>query len=153
MTSGDISSAEIYLKYRDGLTRFATVMVGPNDANDVISTVVTRVLASGKQLDDLNNPQAYLMQAVVNESRTVLRRGSRTAALVDSAVVDAAPQPEVLEAVMRLPHRQRAATYLVFWVGMSSREAGTLLGCRPATVRRYLLLAKRKLRGVLHDED
>jgi RNA polymerase sigma-70 factor (ECF subfamily) len=93
------------------------------------------------------------MQAVVNESRTVLRRGSRTTTLVDRAVVDAAPQSEVLEAVMQLPHRQRAATYLVFWVGMNSREAGVLLGCRAATVRRYLLLAKRRLKGVLSDDD
>lgn len=150
----ETSSSEVYLKYRDALTRFATVLVGPADANDVISTVVTRVIASGRSLGDLDNPQAYLMRAVANESKTLLRTRGRTTELVDAIVADApTPQPEVLKAVMALPAQQRAATYLIYWVGMNSREAAAVLRCRPATARRYLLLAKRKLRGVLHDTN
>ncbi len=147
-------SSVVYLKYRDALTRFATVLVGPADANDVISTVVTRVIASGRSLGDLDNPQAYLTRAVANESKTLLRTRARTTELIDAAVADApTPQPEVLRAVMALPPQQRAATYLVYWVGMNSREAAVVLRCRPATVRRYLLLAKRRLRGVLDDTN
>ena len=44
---------EIYLKHRDGLMRYATALVGPDGAPDVVSTVVTKLLGSGKTLMDL----------------------------------------------------------------------------------------------------
>ena len=150
MTVEDTSSSEIYVKYRDALTRLAMVLVGPSDANDVISTVITRTIASGRSLGDLDNPRAYLMRAVANESKTLLRSRGRTTELVETIANNVAvPRPEVLRAVMALPPQQRAATYLVYWVGMNSREAAAVLRCRPATTRRYLLLARRRLRGVL----
>ncbi len=154
MTADTTLSSEVYMKHREALTRFATVLVGPSDANDIISTVVTRLLASGRSLGDLDNAQAYLMRAVANESKTLLRRRGRNTELVEAVAIEASvPRPDVLEAVLALPPQQRAATYLVFWAQMTSRETAGVLGCRPATVRRYLSLAKHRLEGVLDDSD
>lgn len=54
--------------------------------------------------------------------------------------------PDVTQQVMELPDRQRAAVFLVYWMGLSTSEAAAVLGCRPSTARRYLSVAKGKLR-------
>jgi RNA polymerase sigma factor (sigma-70 family) len=148
----DGSDADIYRKHREDLVRYATSLVGPDDAADVVSTVVTKVLARGG-LKELVEPKQYLMKAVLNESRSVHRARSRR--LIDDDalgfVEDPVPDDVVFSAVMSLPVRQRAATYLVYWGGYSPSEAADLMGCRAGTVRRYLHLARRKLKGVISD--
>jgi RNA polymerase sigma factor (sigma-70 family) len=143
--SGD---AEVYQKHRDELTRFARVLVGRDDAPDVVSSVVTRVLASGRSLTELREPRSYLMRAVLNESRSLMRK-RRDAAVRVEAHYDCVADHRIGEAVSGLPPRQRAVTFLAYWEDMTSSQIAELLGMRPATVRRYLHLAREKLRGVL----
>ena len=57
----------------------------------------------------------------------------------------------MLDAVAALPPKQRAATYLVYWMGCTSAQAADLMHSRPATVRRYLHLARGHLREVLDE--
>jgi RNA polymerase sigma-70 factor (ECF subfamily) len=147
-----MTDEEIYVKYRDELVRYAAVLVGPSDAEDVLSSVLTRLYKSRRSLTGIESVRPYLMKSVFNESMN-RKKAARGWPLREVAVTPAVSQPEVLEAVAALPMRQRAATYLTFWCGFSSNEAGELMGCRPATVRRYVHLAKRKLAEVLdHDE-
>lgn len=144
------SDEEIYLKYRDELMRYATALVGPDGAPDVVSSVVTKVLRARKSLTGLREPRPYLMRAVLNESLRYREQNWREPpSLFGVDVVES--RPEVLEAVVTLPPRQRAAVYLAYWADLPSHEAAQLMGCRPATMRRYLHLAKRKLREVLDD--
>jgi RNA polymerase sigma-70 factor (ECF subfamily) len=144
-----VDDEAFFRKNRDDLVRYATVLVGPSNAEDVVSTVVLRVLAR-RRLMDLNDARAYLFRGVLNESRTWLtrRRSSPTVDdVADTPMAD--PQPEVLAAVLALPAQQRAATYLVYWEGQSIAEASALMGIRPGTAKRYLHLARRTLKGVL----
>ena len=60
------------------------------------------------------------------------------------------PQPEVLAAVLALPIQQRAATYLVYWVGHTMAETAELMGLGEGTVKRYVSLARTSLREALH---
>lgn len=147
--------AEIYERYRTDLHRFATALVGPSDAPDVVSSVIVKTL-SNHRLSDLRRPRSYLFQGVANESRSLFRGKARhrEVCLVDSDSIDptSEPAPEVLEAVAALPVQQRAATYLVYWLGCSTAEAAELMGVRPGTIGRYLYLARRHLRRIL-DED
>lgn len=147
-----MTDEEIYLKYRDELVRYAAVLVGPSDAEDVLSSVVTRLYRSKRSLTGIESPRPYLMRAVLNESlNRKMQRTSRP--LVEVPVEPVRSDPGVLAAVFTLPVRQRAATYLTFWCGMNSSEVGELMGCQPATVRRYVYLAKRRLAEVLDDEE
>ena len=57
--------AEVYIKYRDDLLRYATSLVGPDQAEDVVSTVVLRTMR-GRGLAELDRPHAYLMKSVLN---------------------------------------------------------------------------------------
>lgn len=141
----------IFRKNQDDLIRYATVLVGPTRAEDVVSTVVLRILAR-KRLQDLDDPRAYLFRAVLNESKTRLRRRRTHLSLSDVGMVPADdPEPEILRAVLVLPAQQRAATYLVYWAGMTVVETADLMGIRPGTVKRYLYLARSTLKGALDE--
>jgi RNA polymerase sigma-70 factor (ECF subfamily) len=109
--------------------------------------VVLRVL-SGGGLTRLADPRPYLFKAVLNEARSVLRART-TDPLPDVAVEMGFGDFEVLEAVMGLPARQRAAVFLVFWGGETIEDTARLMGARAGTVRRYLHLAKRRLKECL----
>lgn len=141
----------IFRKNQDDLIRYATVLVGPTSAEDVVSTVVLRILAR-KQLQDLDEPRAYLFRAVLNECKTRRSRRRTHLSISDMGIVPADdPEPDVLQAVLELPAQQRAATYLVYWAGMTVVETADLMGIRPGTVKRYLYLARRKLKGVFDE--
>ena len=142
---------EIYLKHRDGLMRYATALVGPDGAPDVVSTVVTKLLGSGRTLMDLKEPRVYLMRAVLNESLRYRDKHWRHPLAAGFDIQPVESRPEVMEAVVALPPKQRAAVYLVYWADLPSHEAAALMGCRPATVRRYLHLARRALKEALDD--
>ena len=146
-----MDEAEIWLACKDDLVRYAAVLVGPRDAEDVVSTVVVRVLNSRK-LAALDDARPYLFKSVLNECRTRAVRRREAFGFVDLPEPPPAdPQPEVLEAVMSLPVAQRAATFLVYWADLSIGEAARLMGTRPGTVKRYLHLARTKLKGVLDE--
>ena len=146
-----LSDAAIYRRHRDDLVRFATALVGRDEAPDVLSTVVVRIL-SRRNLTDLADPKTYLFRGVLNESRSRHRRRPNLPLTVD--VPDrgnGAPHPEVIAAVRRLPPRQRAVTFLVYWMGCSIAETAELVGARPGTVSRYLHLARNRLRSCLDE--
>ncbi len=145
------ADADIYGKHRDDLIRYATTLVGPDDAPDVLSTVVLRVLSKGS-LSDLSEPRPYLFRAVLNEARSTLRRRRpQWTSSEEDSVSESRPDPEVLQAVLDLPARQRAATYLVYWEGFTMEETAHLMGTRSGTVKRYLHLARNRMRGALDE--
>ena len=144
--------AKIYQEHRFELVRFATALVGPDDAQDLVSAVVGRVLGRRGGLSGLRAPLPYLMKSVLNEARSQHRR----ARIVTMVPLESAAEPSVtdrntdlLELVAQLPPRQRAATFLVYWEQHTPTEAARLMGCRPGSVRRYLHLARRKLKEAL----
>ena len=152
-----MTDREIYEKFRRSLMRFAASLVGPDDADDILSDAVVRTLRRGP-LTSLDNPRANLMQAVLNTARDRGRRLTRERAAVarHASMPEAVPvvsidSPELTETVMRLPVRQRTAVFLVYFEDMTPSDAADVLGVWPATLRRYLALARRKLRGWLDE--
>lgn len=142
----------IWRKHAAELTRYATALVGPGDAEDVLSGAVERVLRSKGSLGALDEPRPYLFKTVLNEARDTLRRRSRNEASAFEPVSHLPEvRPDVVAAVAALPVRQRAAVYLTYWQDRSIAETARLMGCRPGTVKRYLHLARSKLKEVLED--
>ena len=149
------TDAEIYCKHSVALISFATVLVGPDDAPDIVSSAVMRALASpGWSL--VANHRAYLHQAVANEARN-FDRGQRRRRARDSRVVQtevvypAEAYPEVLRAVQRLSVRQRAVVYLTYWEDMTDQMAADYLDISAGSVRRHLARARHHLRRVLDE--
>jgi RNA polymerase sigma factor (sigma-70 family) len=146
-----VRDAEIWVKYKDDLVRYAAVLIGPSDAEDVVSTIVVRVL-NRRGLSDLDDAGKYLYRAVLNECRTRGRRSKTRLGIADLPEPPPSdPRPEVFDAVLALPVGQRAATFLVYWADLSIAEAAHVMGMRPGTVKRYLHLARTKLKGLLDE--
>lgn len=142
----------IFRKNRDDLIRYATVLVGPTQAEDVVSTVVLRILAR-RRLQDLEEPRPYLFRSVLNECKTRLSRRRTHLSISEVGMMPVNdPEPDIMRAVVELPPQQRAATYLVYWAGMTVVETADLMGIRSGTVKRYLHLARRTLKGTLDEQ-
>jgi DNA-directed RNA polymerase specialized sigma24 family protein len=124
------SDGEIYEKHSADLIRYATVLVGPDEALDVVSTVVLRVLKRRRS------------------SRVALGRffEREVSSSLDAAVAD---RVSAAEAVWRLPPRLRSAAYLVYWLDLSISEAAQMLGVSSGTVKRYVHEARERIREEL----
>jgi RNA polymerase sigma factor (sigma-70 family) len=145
-----MGDAEVYQEVRFELIRLATALVGTSDAEDVVSTVIARALERRGGLAGLDEPRPYLIKAVINEARSRFRKRQTTLSVAEvreELVID--DRDEIVDVITSLPPQQRAAVFLVYWEGHTAVSASKLMGCRPATVRRYLHLARRKLEAML----
>jgi RNA polymerase sigma factor (sigma-70 family) len=147
-------NAEIYTKYASELVGFATVLVGPSAAEDVVAEAVTRAFKS-PAWPAVEHPRAYLMRATLNQAlqthRTNLRRAGRERFFVRDADGDDASyvRIEVVEAMRRLTTRQRAVVYFTYWHELQCAEVAELMGMSPRTVQRELMTARRHLEVLL----
>jgi len=135
------------------LLRFATVLVGPADAGDIVVEAMLRAersLLSG----EVRTPRAYLFQAVANHARDHRRGRARRWARDLAAIGPAQTESrdtfiDVRRAVAQLSVVQRAVVYLAYWEDMTERAIADLLQLSPGTVHRHLDSARDHLRKVL----
>jgi RNA polymerase sigma factor (sigma-70 family) len=130
-------------------------LVGPDDAADVVSAAVVRVLSSpswGRARDQ----RAYLFRSVVNEARMHRRASSRRAAR-DQRVSrpESVELPSTVDALATLDVlsvRQRAVLVLVYWYDQDQQTVAETLGISRGAVARHLARAHARLREVLADD-
>ena len=146
---------EAYRKYAEDLIRFATGLVGPTDAPDVVSAVTLR-LATGTAWSRVEDAKPYLFRAVLNEARghhrsTMRRRAREERVAVREVGYEVEIRPEVLEQVSVLSVRQRSVVVLTYWHDLDQRGIAELLGVSEGSVRRHLARALARLRSVITD--
>jgi len=151
------SDAAVYSALAPELTRFATALVGREDAADVVSTAVVKALAA-PSWSTVTNRRAYLYRAVFNAAHTHrrrrhlrLERDSRTPSPAHWDLPNL--HPEVREAVARLSVRQRAVIVLTYWADMDPAGVADHLGISDGAVRRHLARARSRLREVLDERS
>ena len=148
------SDADVYRDHAQELTRFATALVGPASAQDVVADAVVRMMKSRVWLE-AENRRALLFRAVLFEARSSQRSTARrrtrehAAAAAEVVVEDPAPQPEVWKAVSALSPQQRAVVFLAYWQDLGIDSIAGILGVSDGTVRRQLARARKRLREVL----
>lgn len=143
----------IYRKHGDELSRFATFLVGPDDAPDVVSSAVLRALSSPAWAR-VEHHRAYLFRAVLNEARvqhrtTARRRAREQRSATPEAVDEIDTLSDVLDMVRRLSPRQRAVVYLAYWDDLAPAVIAQVLGVSEGSVRRHLARARAALRRML----
>ena len=152
---GVMTDEEIYRKYSDDLVRFATGLVGPFDAQDVVTDACLRSFRA-KGWAQVQNRRAYLYRSVLNHARShhrsTLRRRLREMKSASPAVqwpyeVDV----DVLAAVDRLSVQQRAAVVLTYWEDLSVAEVALRLRISEGSVKRHLARARSRLRETLDE--
>jgi RNA polymerase sigma-70 factor (ECF subfamily) len=145
---------DLWRRHRDELLRFATALVGPNDAHDVVADAFIRCTKAIGSVD-VAKRRAYLYRAVSNQATSHHRAsGRRWRRELATVVASAVPAPEnfhdVRTAVMRLSVRQRAVVYFVYWQGAPITEAAATLGLSVSSARQHLERAHGQLRKALH---
>lgn len=152
--------AAVYDLHHHRLLRVAYLMRGDlSAAEDDVAEAFSRTMGPwlAGRVEDVG---AYLRAAVVNASRTRLRREQRWKRWVDSAQVapngtnldDRVVDREVLRhALARLPHGQRAAVVLRFVDDASEAATASALGISVGTVKSQVARGLATLRRSLEE--
>jgi RNA polymerase sigma factor (sigma-70 family) len=146
---------DAYRKYADELMRFATGLVGPSDASDVVSGAIASCIGL-QAWESVREPRSYMFRCVLNEARQTrrseLRRRAREArAVVPSVAQSSDVRPEILAALAVLSVRQRAVIVLTYWDDLAPATVASRLGITEGSVRRHLARARKQLRTVLDE--
>jgi RNA polymerase sigma-70 factor (ECF subfamily) len=153
MTASDRSNAEVYREHAAELVRYATVLVGPTDAADVVADAVLGAFGA-KAWPTVTNQRAYLHRAVYHRALDLRRGAARrhrreTITASSDYVVGAEPSLDAQRALDHLPAQQRAVVFLTYWADLTPAQAAELLDVSEGTVRKQLARARTTLRRVL----
>jgi RNA polymerase sigma-70 factor (sigma-E family) len=147
--SGARTFAELYEVLFEPMVRVAYLMVGERAvAEDVTQDAFAQL---HRRWDAVDQPAAYVRASIVNGCRQHHRRRARERARFPELIrPELAPDTlVVLDAVARLPFRQRAALVMRFYEDRPDAEIAAALGCRPATVRSLVHRGLQSLRNVI----
>jgi RNA polymerase sigma-70 factor (ECF subfamily) len=146
-------SEQLWRNHAPELLRYATVLVGPTDAHDL---VVDAFVRTAPRLADqhVEHPRAYLFRAVTNQANDLRRSGQRRwtrdlAAVGPASTAGPDTFVDVRRAVAELSLAQRSVVYFVYWHDLTEQGVADLLGLSPGTVHRHLDRARTHLRKAL----
>jgi RNA polymerase sigma-70 factor (sigma-E family) len=140
------------------LSRSAYLLTGDHQlAEDLLQAALTRCVAHWDRIAD-GNPEAYVRRSMIN-LRTSWWRKRRYAIEVplsdDRAVADGADEVvrrlTMLDALARLPARQRAVIVLRYYEDRTEADTARLLGCSVGTVKSQASAALSRLREYAPD--
>lgn len=118
------------------LKRLAFLMSGDMPlAEDIAQEAFLRVAGRLGHMRDPDRFAAYLRKTVINMVRDHFRRRPPQNAAARPPDRDLDSEHDLRIALAQLPHRQRAALVLRYYVDLPDDETADLLGCRRATVR------------------
>lgn len=152
--SHSVADAEItYRRLSPELVRYATGLVGPFDAADVVSEACLRAFSSPNWAG-VDNERAYLYRTVYHVAadmrRSALSRRLREfKAATPDATADVQIDVDVLEAVSRLSVAQRSVVLLTYWADLAPDDVARYMGMSTGSVKRHLARARKHLRGRL----
>jgi RNA polymerase sigma-70 factor (sigma-E family) len=129
-----------------GAVRLAHLLTGDRwSAEDIAQEAYSRLHPRYAELD---RPAAYLRVSLVNAAQSYHRRRGReedrlrrvtpppgTDGAVVAAVAADGDALELLDAIDRLPYRQKAVVVLRYYEDLPEAEIAAVLGCRPGTVK------------------
>jgi RNA polymerase sigma-70 factor (sigma-E family) len=161
-TSTDELLTTLYTSHYRGLVRLAAFLTGDRDnAEEVVQDAYVAVLGSWRRVRELDKAEAYLRTAVVNASRSRLRRRQvaqrrrpeplRDVASAESFAMEHAQREAVLTALQELPRRQREAVVLRYYGDLSEAQTAAAMGCSTGAVKSHTSRAMAALRPLLED--
>lgn len=137
---------DLYRTHRMRLVRLAILLVDEQaTAEDVVQEAFTGLYRNWGSLRDAKAAVGYLRTAVVNGSRSVLRRRktardyvpphSPNARSAESLAMLSTEHQSVVNALSTLPPRQREVLVLRYYGGMSEAEIAEVTGISKGTVK------------------
>ncbi|MFF2659733.1 SigE family RNA polymerase sigma factor [Kitasatospora sp. NPDC058032] len=140
------------------LVRTAYLLTGDHhEAEDVVQATLAKVFRSWSRISGLEEPDAYVHRALVNNNLSRHRRRRVRQLLVpvlperahtkDVGHRDVEERSMLLQALAELPPRQRAVVVLRYWEDMSEHQVAEVLGCSAGNVKSQASRGLAKLRG------
>ncbi len=160
--AGDILAFEVLVKrYRDPVSNFIFKYMGDRfGAEDIAQEVFLSVYRAASQFEPRGKVSTWIFKIAYNLSLNEVLRRSRfcpIADIDDHGFESAAPndtgrkelEEEVMDAVLHLPQKQRAALLLRVNEGLSYAEIAGILSTSISSVESLLFRARENLRKTL----
>jgi len=133
--------AELHRDHYRSLVRLAYALLDDlGQSEEVVQEAFARVLAGG-QVRDPEATLSYVRTTVVNLARSGLRRRQvarrHLQPVPDELVHLNEGQRDVIDALRKLPRRQRECVVLRFWGDLSEVEIATTMGVSPGSVKTH----------------
>jgi RNA polymerase sigma-70 factor (ECF subfamily) len=146
---GVMDNEETYRLYAKELTEYATTLVGPFDAADVVTDACLKAFAS-RGWPEVTNRRAYLYRTVLtvaqDHHRSTLSRRLREMKVAERPnVMPVEVDLDVLRAVERLSVQQRSVVFLTYWTDLAPEDVAIQMGVSVGTVKRHLARARKRL--------
>jgi RNA polymerase sigma-70 factor (sigma-E family) len=159
-SAAPLTLEDLYRQHRMRLVRLAILLVDePATAEDVVQEAFTGLHRHWSGLRDEAAALGYLRTAVVNGSRSVLRRRKTARGYVpphqtnarsaESLAMLTAEHQAVVSALGQLPSRQREVLVLRYYGGMSEAEIAAATGVSRGTVKSSASRALDALQRIL----
>ncbi len=133
------------------------VLAADDEAEDVVQEAL---IHAWKRLWTLRRSESFrpwVRRIVTRRCLTAARRRRPQEPLAEASAKTVEPQPghrlDAARLLAALAPRQRAALYLTWIEGCTDREAGRLLGLRPATVRVHRFRGLARLRQIVEEKS
>lgn len=143
--SAEVTVGTLYQTSAVSLIRLAYVMLGDRpSAEDVVQEAFCDLYRRWDRLAEADSALYYVRASVLNGCRSVLRRRvvrrrgvayELPAVSAEAVVLSGEERQEVIRALGRLPHRQREALVLRFYLDLPDEEIARVMGIRQSTVR------------------
>lgn len=144
-------------RYGPAVFRLAYARTGSRaDAEDVMQEVFLRLLRARPEFSSEEHAKAWLLHVAANCANDLFRAPWRRREEPLAEGLSAPEEPErggVVEAVLALPPKYRAAVHLYYYEELSVEEIAEILGRRPGTVKSRLSRARALLRRYLMEEE
>jgi RNA polymerase sigma-70 factor (sigma-E family) len=162
--SADRAVTELYSQQYRPLVRLAALLVRDTPtAEEVVQDAFVAMHDAWQRLRDAENALAYLRQAVVNRSKSVLRH--RT--VVDRNLAKTTPdmpsaehgalvlleRSAVVAALRHLPDRQREAIVLRYYADLTEAEIAATMGISRGAVKSHTARGMIALRSALEQDS
>ena len=160
----DEAVTALYTAHYRSLVRISAVLLRDQGAaEEVVQDAFVAMHGAWRRLRDPDKALAYLRQAVVNRSRSALRR-RRTAekyapapmpdaASAEHHALEALEHDAVLIALRRLPHRQRETLVLRYYADLSEAEIAEAMGVTRGAVKSHASRGMATLRSMLEPQS
>ncbi|CAM3916563.1 SigE family RNA polymerase sigma factor [Nocardiopsis gilva] len=156
----DQAVTQLYSEHYRPLVRLAVLLVRDHaTAEEVVQDAFVAMHGAWRRLRDPSKALSYLRQSVVNRARSVLRHRAVVEKHAPKALPDA-PSAEhgalgeleraaVIEALRRLPTRQREAIVLRYYGDLSEAQIADAMGISRGAVKSHTARGIAALRTVL----
>ena len=152
----------LYAAHYRGLVHLAAHLTADRDgAEEIVQDAYVKVAGRWGALRDLDRAEAYLRQTVVNLARSRVRhravverhpaRPDPDAASAEAGALARLERDDVVDALARLPYRQREALVLRYYADLSEAQIAHAMGISAGAVKSHAARGLATLRPLLEE--